>query len=203
MSAMLGRFHEISISTPDLAASLSFYESLGYARLETLAVWPHPHGVVSDGVVTLGLHEYRFPSPSITYVHDDIDAARTAFASLGITFAFDINTPGKFNEFGFRDPGGTMVTVLERETFHVVPASRSSCGEFQAFSLPSADLAHSRLFWSRLAVTPPRFDAAGLALAFHDARADAAQMLLFRNAESARTFAAPEGTRLVSGSLST
>ncbi len=53
---MPGRFHELSIATADIRASLDFYESLGFWQAPTGDAWHHPYAVVTDGRVVLGLH---------------------------------------------------------------------------------------------------------------------------------------------------
>ena len=69
---MIGRFHEISIRTDDIRQSVEFYEQLGFRQCVTGDTWSHPYGVLTDGAITLGLHQYRFPSPSITCVQENI-----------------------------------------------------------------------------------------------------------------------------------
>lgn len=151
---MLGQFHEISITTTDIRASVEFYEALGFRHARTGDTWPHPYGVLTDGRVVLGLHQYRFPSPSLTCVRPGIAAAIPEFEALGITLAFAKTGEHCFNEIGFRDPGGTMVTVLEAPTWFggsVGPgAGASLCGWFESLSLPATDFEASARFWERL-----------------------------------------------------
>lgn len=151
---MLGQFHEISITTADIRASVEFYEALGFRHARAGDTWPHPYGVLTDGRVVLGLHQYRFPSPSVTCVRPGIAAAIPQFEALGITLAFAKTGEHCFNEIGFRDPGGNMVTVLEARTWSSGPESAgaggSLCGWFEAFSLPAGDFAASAAFWERL-----------------------------------------------------
>ena len=45
---MFGRFLELGIATPDIAASVQFYERLGFTQLLTGDAWPHRYGVLSD-----------------------------------------------------------------------------------------------------------------------------------------------------------
>lgn len=150
---MIGQFHEISITTGDIRASVEFYEALGFRHARTGDTWPHPYGVLTDGRVMLGLHQYRFPSPSLTCVRPAIAAAIPEFEGLGITLAFAKTGEHCFNEIGFRDPGGNMVTVLEAPTWFggdEAGAGGSLCGWFEAFSLPAPDFAASAAFWERL-----------------------------------------------------
>ena len=41
--SMLGRFLEISLHTPDIQASLEFYESLGFEQASVSETWPYPY----------------------------------------------------------------------------------------------------------------------------------------------------------------
>ena len=150
----LGRFHEISVSTQDLDASLRFYELMGFTRGSVGNIWPHPYAIVTLGGLTLGLHEYKFPSPSFTSVHDDVNAALAAYREAGAVIAFAKTGSDCFNEFGLRDPAGHMITLLERATHPDDawnPASTSPMlGEYLAFSLPSAAPEISAGFWQAL-----------------------------------------------------
>ena len=149
---MLGRFHEISIQTPDIGASVAFYEGLGFTQATTGDCWTHPYGVLTDGRIVLGLHQYRFPSPSLTFVRARIAAQVAPLEALGIRLAFAKTGEDCFNELGFRDPAGQMVTVLEARTYSPFTRSRdetSLCGDFAEFSLPAADFASGRRFWER------------------------------------------------------
>ena len=56
MTGPLGRFHELTLPTPDIRASVEFYERLGFWQAETGDAWSHPYGVVTDGRIALGLH---------------------------------------------------------------------------------------------------------------------------------------------------
>ena len=190
----LGMFHEVSISTPDLVASVAFYEALGWHQVPVRTVWPHPYAALTDGAVTLGLHQYRFPSPSVTCVHPDIDAALAEHRGAGMVIAFAKTGVDCFNEFGFRDPHGHMVTLLEAPTHDGAtprPASvaaRSAAGASQRsgasfFSLPAADIGLALRFWQMLGaheVDGPRLaspadwpcrplEAGGLPMAIHPA----------------------------------
>ena len=181
MALDLGRFHEISISTRDLATSLQFYEMLGFARGRVGDAWPHPYAVVTLGGLTIGLHEYKFPSPSFTSVHADIPGTLERFKSAGAVIAFAKTGPDCFKEFGLRDPAGHMITLLERPT-HLDDAfdpSRSSptLGEFVAYSLPTAASEISAGFWQALGAQPATgrpcwpatwLNAGGLTVGLHD-----------------------------------
>ncbi len=216
MSLSLGQFHEISISTTDLDASLRFYTMLGFRPVEVLDVWPHPYAVVVTGALVIGLHQYRFPSPSFTTVHDALAETLEIYREAGAVIAFAKTGPDCFNEFGFRDPAGHMVTLLEKATHRHAPAAQihdseyatGGLGRFVAFSLPSAAPEISTGFWQALGATPRSLDAewrasglsaAGLPIAIHDESEYPHPALVFqrRGLESRTQLEAPEGTALV------
>lgn len=150
---MLGRFLELSVATGDIRASVDFYERLGFTQCVTNDIWSHPYGALTDGRIVIGLHQYRFESPSITFVRDGIARHSGALEAVGVEFAFRRTGEDIFNEVGFRDPTGHMVTVLEARTYS--PAARgrdeaSLCGDFAEYSLPARDFAAARRLWEAL-----------------------------------------------------
>lgn len=147
---MLGRFLELSVETADIRASVEFYERLGFSQCVTSDTWPHPYGALTDGRLVIGLHQYRFPSPSITFVHDGIARHLATIEAMGFEIAFRRTGDDMFNEFGFRDSTGHMVTVLEARTFSPPDRGRdcpSSCGDFAEYSLPARDFTAARAQW--------------------------------------------------------
>jgi catechol 2,3-dioxygenase-like lactoylglutathione lyase family enzyme len=216
----LGAFHEVSISVPDLASSVAFYEGRGWRRLPVRAVWPHPYAALGDGALVLGLHQYRFPSPSVTCVHPDIGAALAEHRDAGMVIAFAKTGPGCFNEFGFRDPHGHMVTLLEAPTHDgPAPAPRGPAPQPARafFSLPASDIGLELRFWQALGareVDGPRLaspadwpcrplEAAGLPMALHPASLFARPAVVCVTEHGAAAGAsrqvveAPEGTPVV------
>jgi len=71
--------------------------------------------------------------------------------------AFEKLSPDEFNEIGFLDPGGQMVTVLESRTFSPAPFGDrgfSRLGQFTGYELPCRDPQASEAFWSGLGRAP-------------------------------------------------
>jgi catechol 2,3-dioxygenase-like lactoylglutathione lyase family enzyme len=150
---MLGRFLELGIQTPDIRASVEFYERLGFTQAQTGDVWPHPYGVLTDGRLFLGLHQRAAAPPTLTFVHPGIADCVPVFASLGIELSVCHTGEEEFNELGFTDPFGNPVTILEARTYS--PPAReatevSLCGDFAEVSLPAADFAAAQAFWEPL-----------------------------------------------------
>ena len=199
---MLGRFLEIGIQTPDIRASVEFYERLGFTQAQTGDVWPHPYGVVTDGRVCLGLHQARLDSPVLTFVRPGIAGHLAALERAGLELTAVAVGDEVFNQAGFRDPAGQAVRLLEARTFS--PPDRSAlepsrCGEFGWLSLPAADVAAELGFWEALGLharaedtqpfTRMSREADGLELAWHRPRWFAEPLLVFREAEMAARIA--------------
>lgn len=150
---MLGRFHEISVETQDIAESVAFYERLGFTQCGTTDTWTHPYGVLTDGKLFLGLHQFKFPSPTLTYVHANVAHHAQTIEKRGIELAWKRVGEDAFNEFGFLDPSGQAVRVQEAPThFSSDKDARDSslCGDFAEFSLPAGEFEPLRDFWEPL-----------------------------------------------------
>ncbi len=150
---MLGRFHEISLQTPDIRASVEFYERLGFTQASTNDTWNHPYGVLTDGRAILGLHQRRFASPALKFVHANVASFANELEARGIVLETRNTSEESFNEIGFRDPDGQSVLVLEARTYS--PTARrvdevSLCGYFIEYSMPSTDFDRAREFWEPL-----------------------------------------------------
>jgi catechol 2,3-dioxygenase-like lactoylglutathione lyase family enzyme len=149
---VLGRFHEIGISTADIRASVEFYERLGFSQAQTADTWPHPYGVLTDGRIFLGLHQSTFDSPTLTFVHADVAHYGRELESQGVQLAYQRTAEHEFNTIGLKDPAGQMLALIEARTYSPVPRRPqrvSWCGYFEEFSMPSTDFAAAKAFWER------------------------------------------------------
>jgi catechol 2,3-dioxygenase-like lactoylglutathione lyase family enzyme len=150
---VLGKFHEISLETADIAESVAFYERLGFGHCGTTDTWPHPYGVMTDGKLFIGLHQFRFPSPVITYVQAGVAQHAPLIEKQGVELAWKRIGDDVFNEFGFLDPSGQAVRVQEAPTHFSSNAEHgetSLCGDFAEYSMPSPDFEAMRAFWEPL-----------------------------------------------------
>lgn len=173
---MLGRFLEFSVQTHDILESLGFYKALGFSELQIGDVWSHKYAVVSDGDLCIGLHDRVFDSPALTFVHRKLAKRARAMADHGFDFSFLKVDEDVFNELGFVDRDGHMITMIEARTFS--PADDelddSLCGSWFETTLPAKDATRAGRFWAPLAprvlrlreepTTHMRFDAGGMAL---------------------------------------
>ena len=190
---MLGNFLEISIQTTDILASLEFYLRLGFERAPVNDVWTHPYTVVSDGHAYLGLHQYSFPSPALSFVQPDLRRRVAEFENLGIQFEFCKLGDDQFNEAGFYDPDRQMITLLEARTCSPMNTGVNTlCGYFDEYHLPVRNLQTSGRFWEQLglinsasdSVQPQalRFATGGLNLGLQEAGSPGRPLIVFRHA---------------------
>lgn len=150
---MLGRFLEISLHTPDIQASLEFYESLGLRQADVSETWPYPYAVVTDGRLFLGLHGAHIRSPALTFVLPQLARSMEALRETGIHFDQERLGADVFNQAAFTDPAGICVSLIEARTFSPPPADAgiaTTCGYFTEFGIPVRDAAASRAFWEPL-----------------------------------------------------
>ena len=193
-SAVLGRFHEISIATTDIRESVEFWERLGFTQAHTMDTFSHPYGVLTDGRIFLGLHQRRFAAPAVTFVHAGIAAFAAELEGRGIRLDFSRTGDEVFNELGFQDPFGQPIIVLEARTYSPVtrqPEETSLCGYFTELSLPATKFDEAKAFWEPLgfvATEEPDAPYAHLPLtsdhldiAFHQPRTLDRPMLVFRD----------------------
>ena len=149
---MLGRFHELSVPTADIRASVEFYERLGFAQVATGDVWSHPYGVMTDGRIVLGLHQQPARPLSVTFVRPDVALHGAALERRGMQLSYSRTGSEVFNEIGLEDPAGNLIAVLEARTYSP-PAPRetgSLCGYFAQLGLPASDFAAVSRFWEPL-----------------------------------------------------
>jgi len=153
MSSMLGRFLEVSVNAPNVLESLEFYRRLGFSEATVGETWTHPYAVVTDGRLAIGLHRHEFASPALTFVKHGLGPHLARLERLGIHPAFQKLGDEEFNEIGFTDPGGQMLTLIEARTYS--PPDRreqdaSLCGYFAEFGTPQQDFGAAVRFWEQL-----------------------------------------------------
>lgn len=188
----LGRFLEISVHTPDILESFGFYKALGFTELETSDVWPHKYAVVSDGVLSIGLHDYPLDSPMITFVQQDLAKRARQMTDHGFDFKFLRLDEDVFNELGLTDSDGHMLRMVEARTFSGGDEfdNDSTCGTWFEMSLPVRDAVRSARFWASVApvllrmreepTTHMRFDADGIAVGLSESIALEEPSLCFK-----------------------
>jgi len=149
---MFGSFLEIGISTADIAASVQFYERLRFAQLITGDAWTHRYGVLSDGRISLGLHERTMPSPALTFVLPQLARSQQRLRSAGFEPQRAVLGDDGLHQLQLQDPSGQAVTLLEARTYSPAApgaAAESLCGYFSYLSLPQPDYQAASEFWER------------------------------------------------------
>jgi catechol 2,3-dioxygenase-like lactoylglutathione lyase family enzyme len=150
---LLGTFHEVSFAVADVRAAVEFYERLGFTQATTTDTFTHPYGVLSDGRLSIGLHQRSGPSPVLTFVRPGIARWVPQLTATGIELTLCHTREEVFNEIGFEDPFGHALAVLEARTYSPVARALSEvsmCGDFAEVSLPVTDFAAARGFWEPL-----------------------------------------------------
>lgn len=150
--SMLGRFLEFSIYAPDILESLNFYKRLGFSEQQIGDVWSHKYAVVSDGDICIGLHDRVFDGPALTFVQPELARHARSMSDHGFDFSFLRLDEDVFNELGFTDRDGHMVTMLEARTF--TPPNEDTpeamCGRCFEITLPTRDTMRAGRFWAPL-----------------------------------------------------
>ena len=197
---MPGRFHEISVATADIRASIDFYESLGFWQAPTGDAWPHPYGVVTDGRMVLGLHEVP-DFAAHTFIHPDVTQVADSLDDTGVQLALRRTDPEVFNQIEFADPEGQRIRMVAARTFSPAdaPERASQCGYFAHYSMPARDQAATAAFWEPLGfVAMPEADdpyphqdltSDGIDLALHSPRLLPAPALVFLEEDMAQRIA--------------
>ena len=150
---MPGRFLELGLGAADVAASLAFYESLGFVQAPVGEAWPHPYAVVTDGRLHLGLHGIDVEAPLLTFVTPDLRARLDGLAHAGLEVEQARLDDVTLNEARFRDPAGLHVRLLEARTYSppaLDPGFESALGWFESLAVETADPARAGRFWESL-----------------------------------------------------
>ncbi len=188
----LGHFLEFSVRTPDIIESLHFYKTLGFSELDIGDVWTHKYTVVSDGELNIGLHDRAFDAPAITFVHPDLARHARSMTDHGFDFEFLKLDEDVFNELGFADRDGHMVTMVEARTFNASEEAEqdSFCGSWFELTLPVRDALRAAQFWAPIAphllemreepTTHMRFGADGVPLGLSESIAVKGPSLCFK-----------------------
>jgi len=148
---MFGRFLELAIATADIAASVQFYERLGFWQVPANDAWSHGYGVLTDGRIHLGLHEREMPSLSICFVLPQLVQARARLTAAQIEPESARLGEEELHQLRLRDPAGFPILLLEARTYSPAapPRGESVCGYFSQLSLPEHDFDGARGFWER------------------------------------------------------
>jgi catechol 2,3-dioxygenase-like lactoylglutathione lyase family enzyme len=199
---VLGRFLELSLATPDITASVHFYEQLGFRQLACTDSWPHAYCALGDGQFTLGLHQRPAPHAALCFVHADLALHARTLRAAGFEPEVERLGVEQFHELQLRDPDGGDILLLEARTFSpaALRADTSRCGTFLGWSLPTPQPDVQAAFWERAGLVafatqsepwPHRpVTGDGIALALHDPALLAQPALVYAAADLPERLAA-------------
>jgi len=188
----VGQFLELSVRTTNIIESLNFYKLLGFEELEAGDIWPHKYAAVSDGLLTIGLHDREFDAPAVTFVQPDLGKHARSMTDHGFEFSKMELGEEVFNELHLLDTDRNPIMMLEARTHHGADsqANDSVCGTLFELSLPVRDAMQAGRFWAPLApavldlreepTVHMRFDAGGIALGLSESIALKAPSLCFK-----------------------
>ncbi|MEO1202416.1 MAG: hypothetical protein AAFX10_06900 [Pseudomonadota bacterium] len=188
----IGKFLEFSVHTDDILESLSFYKLLGFTERETSDAWSHKYAVVSDGVLSIGLHEREFDAPALTFVKPNLTKRARKMSDGGIDFSYLQLGDEAFNELRFNDRDRNPVMMVEARTYmgDEDEDNDSVLGTWFELSLPSKDAVRGAHFWAPLApvilnvreepTMHMRFDAGGIPVGLSESIALEGPSLCFR-----------------------
>ena len=146
-------FSSSRIATHDIAASVQFYERLGFAQLLTGDAWPHRYGVLGDGRIHLGLHECSMPSPALTFVLPQLGAHVARLRPAQLEPELTRLGDEELHQLRAARPGRTCRDAARgAHLFAAAPAAQSAnrCAAISPhLSLPQTRLRAARDFWER------------------------------------------------------
>lgn len=188
----IGKFLELSVRTPDIIDSLHFYKLLGFQEVTSGDIWPHKYAVVSDGAMSIGLHDREFDSPAVAFVQPELARHARSMSDHGFEFARMQLGEEVFNELHLNDHDGNTIIMLEARTHNGADENSddSICGGWFELTLPVRDAMHAARFWAPIAPVVTsireeptlhmRFDAGGIALGLSESIALGGPSLCFR-----------------------
>ncbi len=144
------RFHELSLPTQDIAASLDFYRCLGFSEITTADIRRYPYAVISDGRIAIGLHAEKLDCPGLCFVQSDVARWARQLEAAGYDLSFARLGSDDFHEFALQDPSGNLAVVMEAPSFSRMSAQESPSpvtGPSAAIEFGCADVAEAREFW--------------------------------------------------------
>jgi hypothetical protein len=139
-----------------------------------------------DGRATLGLHDTEIDGIMPTFARSELKAHARALQEMGVELELAELAADQFHRIAFRDPCGSLVTLVEARTFSPAPrASAHVCalGSFLEWSVATSSIEDSAAFWAQFGFTrvaaseaphrSVRLSGHGLVVGFHEVGASA------------------------------
>lgn len=164
---VLGEVSAITITTPDLERSFSFYTKLGFSEVMRME-FPFPWIQITDGALLIMLRKDDTPYIAQTYYVKDIDKSVKLVEDAGLSFAEKPRPADMIRKYLLRSPDGTNISLVHIPDGYTRPKGptmltmppqdytnpekyvNKSCGMFGEFAIPVEDLDRSISFWEKL-----------------------------------------------------
>lgn len=166
----LGAVSAITISSPDLEKSLSFYQKLGFYKTAS-DNFPFPWIQISDGSLLIMLRHDTKSFISLTYYCKTLDTLVRELEASGIVFFIKPDPADMIRRFVFKSPDGLSIALVSfvdafkqptgysamnfppNDFFEPSKYPNDACGIFGEFAHPVKDLDSSISFWQQLGFT--------------------------------------------------
>jgi hypothetical protein len=112
----LGTFGELSIGTESLRNSVSFWQKLDFVQ-QHASQNPYPWAILSDGIMTIGLHQSdSFAVPALMYFSPEIAERTKELERRNIAFTPMIGVGGELQGATVTAPDGQVFLLLKGDT---------------------------------------------------------------------------------------
>lgn len=114
VNPICGPLGELSIATPSLPNERTFWELLGWKRVDANDV-PYPFAVLTDGHLKIGIHQgLDLPGLTLTYFSADAEQRVQRLSAMGMTFEPDmVSEATKHENAVLKSPDGQLVFVFK------------------------------------------------------------------------------------------
>jgi catechol 2,3-dioxygenase-like lactoylglutathione lyase family enzyme len=152
----LGHALTIDICGPALSESLSFYEKLGFRKLNGDDA-SASGAMLTDGMIRFRVLEGSEWKGSLTYYSENVAAVIASLKDLGIAYRAQ---PHEEEKITIADPDGFEINIVQADegTLPPIPLSPvAKTGTFGELSLETKDLEESLAFWQKLGFSPTQY----------------------------------------------
>jgi catechol 2,3-dioxygenase-like lactoylglutathione lyase family enzyme len=166
----LGEISAFTINSPDLEASLQFYQKLGFKEVMR-SDFPFPFIQVTDDAILIMLRKSDEPYIALTYYTNDAGKPVSELEKKGIEFLSTPKQGDLVKKFLFQSPDGANISIVEMPTGFSKPGGKTMltmdqsdymkpdtytnqiAGMFGEFAQSVADLEKSIEFWEKIGFT--------------------------------------------------
>ena len=148
----LGDVVQISIGVSDLAASLQFYDTLGFSKVaQNTAPWPWTQ--LSDGQHLFLLNQDGNQYLGLNYFSTAVSQTVATLEEKGFNFVHKQEQDGRLSRAIFTATNGVMIGLINQDPTNMHDPKKNAlclCGKFGEFSLGVADWQTAVSVWQQL-----------------------------------------------------